>query len=84
MFYVYLLQNNDDQIYIGYTADLEKRLKEHNYGKVESTKRLRPWRIVYYEAYLSRLDAQIRERTLKNYGSTLGQLKKRIGNSLSA
>jgi len=46
------------------------------------TKLRRPWRLVYYEAYLSKEDAKIREETLKNYGSTLGHLKKRIKKSL--
>ena len=82
MFYVYLLKNNYDKIYIGYSGDLRKRFKDHNYGRVKSTKMGKPWKLVYYEAFLSGKDAKIRESTLKNYGSTLGQLKKRINNSL--
>lgn len=81
-YYVYLIKNKFNKIYIGYSADLRKRFKDHNYGKVKYTKSDRPWRLVYYEAFLSKLDAEKREKTLKNYGSTLGQLKKRIDKSL--
>ena len=83
MFYAYLLKNRCNKIYIGYSSDLRKRLCDHNYGRVKSTKLGKPWKLVYYEAYLSKKDAQLREKTLKNYGSTLGQLKKRIAGSLS-
>lgn len=84
MFYVYLLKNGIDDIYVGYTADLRERFKDHNYGKVRSTKKGRPWKLIYYEAYLAERDARARERTLKHYGSTLGQLKKRLYGSFKA
>ncbi|MBU0975307.1 GIY-YIG nuclease family protein [Patescibacteria group bacterium] len=66
MFYVYALKslkNND--LYIGYSADLRSRFLTHNNGKVRSTKPNRPWRLVYYEAYLSKEDARKRESQLK-------------------
>ena len=83
MFYIYVLQNSRGGIYVGYTTDLKNRLKAHNAGGSKYTKNFRPWRLAYYEAYQSSQDAKIRENTLKNYGSTLGQLKKRISNSLN-
>lgn len=83
MYYVYLIKNRYSEIYVGCSADLRKRFKDHNYGRVTSTKLKRPWKLAYYEAYISKKDAILREKTLKNYGSTLGQLKKRISNSLS-
>ena len=82
MYYVYLLKNKFNKIYIGYTTDLRKRIQDHNYGRTKSTKRTRPWKLIYYESYLSEEDAKLRERTLKNYGSTLGQLKKRLAQSM--
>ena len=35
MYYVYILQDmsNADNVYIGYTANLKRRLAEHNKGK---------------------------------------------------
>jgi len=51
MYYVYVLKSKKDgQFYVGYTADLRKRLDLHNKGKVESTRYRRPFELVYYEA----------------------------------
>jgi len=66
MYYVYvLLSFKDDKFYIGFTADLKRRLKEHNSGKNISTKSRRPLKLIYYEAHLSKLDAERRERYFK-------------------
>lgn len=53
MFYVYILQsiNFTDKFYIGYTDDLKRRLKEHNYEHVGHTDKYRPWRIKNYFAF---------------------------------
>ena len=83
MFYGYLLKNKLDKIYTGYTSALRKRFKAPNRGAVKSAKNGRPRRLSYYEAYLSPRDARIRENALKNYGSALGQPKKRLKFSLS-
>lgn len=83
MFYVYILQSKkDDQLYIGYTEDLKRRLKEHNEGKNQSTAHRRPFVLVYYEAYRSMDDAMKREKMLKLQGRTLGGLKRRLESSL--
>jgi len=66
MFYIYILQSKKDkQFYTGYTADLKKRLNEHNSGKVFSTKNRIPFDLVYYEACLNQNDATHREKYLK-------------------
>ena len=66
MFYTYLLQSKKDgRLYIGYTNDLKKRLLEHNQGLNLSTKKQRPWTIIYYEACLKQKDATRREGYLK-------------------
>lgn len=67
MFYIYILQSKKDkQCYTGYTADLKKRLNEHNSGKVFSTKNRIPFDLVYYEACLNQKDATPRENYLKS------------------
>ena len=78
MFYVYLLKKPKlKQIYIGFSDDLQRRMKEH--------KRDKPgYQLIYYEAYLSEKDARERKRKLKQYGSTLGHLKKRLSYTLIA
>ena len=66
MFYIYILQSKkNSELYIGYTADLKKRLEEHNKGLNLSTKRYIPWEIIYYEACLNVKDAKRREKYLK-------------------
>lgn len=83
MHYVYLLKSiNTHKIYIGYTSNLRKRLKEHMLGKTYTTKRFLPIRCVYYEAYYCKTDAKLREKMLKQYGSSLQKLKSRIKNCL--
>lgn len=83
MFYVYILKSKrDKKCYTGSTNDLKKRFKEHNDGKIFSTKNRRPFEIVYYEAYKSEHDARIREKNLKLRSKAFVQLKKRIYESL--
>ena len=83
MFYVYILKSlKDNNLYTGSTNNLEKRLKEHNEGKVFSTKPRLPFEIIYYEAYKSESDARKRERNLKLRSRALAQLRKRIEESL--
>ncbi len=76
MFYVYLLQSaKNGELYIGQTSDLKRRIVEHNQGLNLSTKRYKPWRIVYYEACLDKEDSLRREGYLKT--SQGGRLLKR-------
>jgi len=67
MFYVYLIKSKKfpEQLYIGYTAVLKKRLTEHNQGLTFSTKRYKPWELIYYEACLEEDDAKRREKYFK-------------------
>ncbi|MEW6169951.1 MAG: GIY-YIG nuclease family protein [Candidatus Omnitrophota bacterium] len=84
MHYIYLLKSEkDNYIYIGNTNDLERRLVEHNSANNTATKKHRPFKLVYYEAYLDKRDALDRENKLKHHGSVIGHLKKRLKYSLS-
>jgi len=74
MYYVYILKSHsEEKTYIGYTNDLERRLKEHKDKKPE---------LIYYEAYKSEIDARLRERKLKQRGQSVRRLKERLINSL--
>lgn len=80
MFYVYLLKSKiRDEIYIGSTKDIEKRVVEHNMGLEISTRRYKPWVLLYYEAYTLETYARMREKKLKYHGNAIRELKKRIG-----
>ena len=64
--YVYVLMSQkDENLYVGYTKNVQKRLEEHNSGKVNSTMSRRPFKLIYWEGCLSRTDALIREKYLK-------------------
>jgi len=84
MYYVYALQSqlNKNWLYIGRSEDLKERFIEHQNGKVVSTSKYRPLKLVYYEAYLSKQDATKREYQLKHNSQQKEQLKERITNSL--
>ena len=84
MYYVYVIQNVDarDDVYIGYTSDLKRRIKQHNSQDNRGYTRRRKWRLVYYEAYSSDVDARVRERRLKHDGRARYQLMRRIHNSI--
>ena len=67
MFYVYLLHSTKDNgFYIGYSTDLKRRLGEHMRGASFATKSRGPWKLIYYEAYTEREDAEGREKFLKS------------------
>ncbi|NHE56975.1 GIY-YIG nuclease family protein [Cyclobacterium plantarum] len=56
----------DGRIYVGFTSDMEKRLKEHNAGKTKSTKGFRPWILIYTEIAETRQKAREKEKYLKS------------------
>ena len=66
MYYVYILLLKNKKLYTGYTEDLRVRYKQHQSGKVKSTKCLAPLKLVHYEAYLLEEDARRREKFLKS------------------
>ena len=52
--------------YIGVTANIEKRLFEHNNGKCRYTKGRIPWKVIYQEKYLNLGESRKRELFLKS------------------
>ena len=67
MYYVYILRSlKDGKLYTGVTADLAKRLFEHNIGKNKATRHRRPLVLVHSEKYSTRTDAARREYYLKS------------------
>ena len=67
MYTIYGIRSKvDGRIYVGFTEDIERRIKEHNSGKTTSTKGYRPWELIYYENCEERLEARNREKYLKS------------------
>ncbi len=84
MYHVYLIKSEkDNSFYIGYTHNIQRRLGQHNLGEVTYTRKFKPWKLIYYESFLSLEDAQLREKNLKYFGKSYGQLKRRIANCLN-
>jgi putative endonuclease len=59
---------SDDGLYIGYSSDLKKRLKQHRARTLLRHIVSRPWKLIYYEAYSEETDTRGRERYLKSGG----------------
>jgi putative endonuclease len=83
MFYVYVLHSDaDGGLYIGFSTDLRRRLKEHRAGEAFATSYRGPWRLIYYEAYVEEADALGREQYLKS-GSGRRFLKNQLRHYLA-
>ena len=79
VFYVYLLNSlKNNFYYVGFSEDLRTRVAQHNAGKVKSTRPLRPLKLVYYEAYINRETALLREKELKQRRIAKEEIIKRI------
>ena len=66
MHYVYVLRSErNGRFYVGFARDVQRRLEEHNRGKVKSTRYLRPWEVLYSEECGSEDEARRREREIK-------------------
>jgi len=66
MYYVYILQSlKDKNLYIGYSDNINRRVEEHNKGKVESTKNRRPLKLISYSGFTERNKATDFEKYLK-------------------
>jgi putative endonuclease len=64
---VYALRSEiDGRIYVGFTENVERRIKEHNAGRTKSTKGYRPWKLIYQEEVPGRQNARKREKYLKS------------------
>ena len=70
-FFVYLLINrnkNKTTSYVGYTNDLNKRLKMHNSSKGAKFTKGKYWKIIYSKKYMTKSKAMKEEYLLKkNY-----------------
>ena len=77
MFYVYIIQSlKTRRLYIGHTANLARRLREHNASRGGRYNRQKgPWKLLYNESHPDRSSAVRRERYLKSTGGS--QTKKR-------
>ena len=79
MHHVYILRStkNHEKIYIGVTANTDRRLKEHNDESKGYAKQYRPWKLMTSISFEDEKLAKNFERYLKS-GSGFAFLKKRF------
>ena len=79
MFYVYVIRSiaHPERYYIGFTEDIDQRVKAHNEGKSFHTAKYRPWQLAVYLAVPSKPKALDLERYLKS-GSGRAFLQRHI------
>ena len=78
MWFVYVLRSlKDNNLYVGSTNDVKRRLAEHNSAKVDSTKHRIPFEIEAYIAVRDKEKAAELEQYFKT-GSGKAILQKRI------
>ena len=68
MWYVYIVECNDDSLYTGITTNLERRVSEHN--KKVGAKSVRgklPVKLIYHERVENKVIAAKREREIKGW-----------------
>ena len=68
MYQVYILYSPvHRKTYVGYTSNLEERIKSHNFLATKGyTIRYRPWTLVCSESFPTKREAIIREKELKS------------------
>ncbi len=69
VFYIYIIECNDDSFYTGLTNDLVRRFEEHVNGLYPEcyTFKRRPLKLAYYETIPFLADAVEREKQIKGW-----------------
>lgn len=67
MYFVYIVECNDQTLYTGITSDLKRRIEEHNNSKLGAKyiKARRPVKLVYSKKFSDRSEAQVEESRIK-------------------
>ena len=79
-YFVYLIGNNRREkltTYVGYTNNIENRIKLHNRGKGAKFTKGRKWKLLYYEKYTSKREAILRENYIKKNRKFRNLIKKK-------
>ena len=78
-FYVYMIiSKHNDKIlsYVGYTNNIENRIKQHNNSKGAKFTRGKIWRLIYFEKYHNKVEAMKNEYKLKKNYTLRKKIKK--------
>ena len=77
-YYVYMLKSLGQKktTYVGYTSNLQKRVKLHNKGKGAKFTKGRKWKLIYKEKINSKKEAISREYYIKRNRTLRNKIKK--------
>ena len=68
MYYAYIIQSEqDNHLYVGYTENLKKRFDAHNMGQSTHTAKYKPWKLIFYSAFIDSETARGFEKYLKSH-----------------
>ncbi|MFA7253885.1 MAG: GIY-YIG nuclease family protein [Patescibacteria group bacterium] len=65
MYYVYLLKLSNNDHYVGFSENLQTRIKDHHEGKCSTTAKFRPVELVWYCGFKDKYKALKFESYLK-------------------
>ena len=84
-YFVYMLKSlsKESITYVGYTSDLEKRIKLHNNNKGAKFTRGRKWKLIYKEKLDSKKEAISREYYIKKNRTLRKKIKNENLNSIT-
>jgi putative endonuclease len=72
MHYTYILfSKSKNKYYIGATSNLVERIRKHNSNHAGFTGKVNDWELVYSEEFDTIINAQAREKQIKNWKSRI-------------
>ncbi len=86
MYFVYLIVSKNKKktiSYVGYTNNVEKRLKNHNDSKGAKFTRGRKWKLIYFKNYYSKTKALKEEYKLKKNYYLRNKIKRRFNENFN-
>ena len=68
-YYVYIVECSDETLYTGLTNNLDRRLKEHNYGLNDNsyTSKRRPVKLIWHQEFMQFAQAEYFEKKIKKW-----------------
>jgi len=84
MYYFYILRSlKNSKLYLGYTNNLKKRIKSHNFKENKASKPNAPFELIFYSGFKNKEDAIECEKYFKTTaGCAMGTVLKLVDRSV--